>query len=196
MILMKIINEEEFDENFAENGTEELDILSENSTVFERPMSSLMKVLGKSMRILYKRCAPFVEYSFYNLVFRTMIEFQRLNAYFPDLNILAQKRILRILDKCENRKDPSFIINGTHCEDKHVVETITNLKLNLTWPHKLEPISFRWGRNDPIIEAAWSAAAFVHAFCFDFFVEDMLHYSLFVKGMNEIFIQPLVRVHW
>jgi len=57
--------------------------------------------------------------------------------------------------------------------------------------------SFRWGRYDPIIEAAWSAIAFVHAFCFEYFIGDMLHYSMYVRGNGRnVLFQPIVEKHW
>lgn len=225
VVLIKIINEDEFEDDAADmnpitnnftnftdwksptssylaNNTEgqetKLDFLVTNSSLLDEPYTSLMKLLAKSMRVTYSKCAPFIEPSFYSLVFRTMIEFRRMNDNFPDMNVLPLKRIMNILDRCEKELTPNpyFVLNGTRCEDKYAIQTITDLRKNITMPHKLESVSFRWGLLDPIIEAAWSAIAFVHGFCFEFFITDMLHYSLFVKGMHEVFVQPLVEKHW
>lgn len=218
-ILMKLINEDEIEAETEIPGDKDratdnsllsiagLDILKDNVTIMNTPMTSLMKLLAKSMRITYKGCKPFLEKSFYSLVFRTMIEWRRSNDDFPDINIVPLRRIMALLDKCEAgmgtsesqaRSDlsPSITMGGSDCKDKHVVTTFKSVRTNLTKVHKLDPVSFRWGRYDPIIDAAWSAVVFVHGNCQDYLLDDMLHFSLYVRGMTSIFEQPHMERHW
>lgn len=215
MILIKIINEDEDEEetseesNPDENGMDgfdntqqvvdppkKTDFLLEDSAILQSHMRSVMKLLAKSMKVLFSKCHPFVEPAFYALVFRTMQEFRRMNTNFPDMHIVPLNRIYAILDKCEKAPNTQFLINGTECEDKFVAQTITLPELKTTINYKIQSNSFRWGRYDPIVEAAWNAVMFVHAHCFNVFSSDLLHYSFFVKTMHEVFTQPIVENHW
>jgi len=192
-IMVKLINEDEFEEDDNSDSSKE-DLLGPN--IPQSEMTGLAKILAMSMRVLFVKCHPFIEGSFYTLVLRAMLELRQRSHSFPNLNMVTVNRMLGILQNCEKDTNVKFMLNGTECEDKAVVQSITNKLTDRTQNFHGDESSFRWTVYDPIVEAAWSAVDFVHGYCFDHFFQDMLHYSLYVKAMNEIFIQPVTQKHW
>ncbi|CAL8140320.1 unnamed protein product [Orchesella dallaii] len=196
-IMIKIIQEDEFEEDVNEIGESipsRHDLLG--TEIAQSQMTGLMKILAMSMRILFLKCHPFVEGSFYTLVLRSMIELRNRGSTFPNLDVVVVERLLRLLDTCEKDTNEKFLLNGTECEDKFVVNSITNQVTGETKNYHGGENSFRWSVYDPIVEAAWDAVDFVHGYCAEHFMKDLLHYSLYVKVMDEIFVQPVTKKHW
>ncbi|ODM91169.1 hypothetical protein Ocin01_15513 [Orchesella cincta] len=195
-IMVSIIHEDEFEEDIPGNGstTTRDDMLG--SGIPDSKMTGLVKILAMSMRVLFIKCHPFIEGSFYTLVLRSMMDLRSRSEYFPNLNVVTVNRILKLLEACQKDTNEKFVLNGTECEDKFVVNTITNKINGTTKNYHGQENSFRWSLYDPIIESAWMAVDFVHGYCFDHFIQDPLHFSLYVKVMNEIFVQPITKKHW
>jgi hypothetical protein len=154
----------------------------------------IIKLLAKSMRITAKECAPFVEEKFFRQVLKAMTYLSRKNqSLIQDVTLLEYKYFSSVLNRCLQRRNLHFVLNGTDCGDHSRVDGIYYFKKQQYWKYRKTGKSFQWGRHNPYIEAAWNAIEFVHGYCFESFIFDMMDLHTYQVALEGLFTTLVMR---
>lgn len=82
-----------------------------------------IKLLAKSMRIAMVQCSPFIQRPFYENILKAMIYLHESNKIhnMVGMHVIEFHKIYQYLDSCEKATNTRFVLNGTKCEDMHIV---------------------------------------------------------------------------
>lgn len=171
-----------------------------NSLIATAPYDSsqlnIIKMLAQSMKIMASACSPFLREDFFEQVLRGMMLISKMNEEnILDVGQDAYIGITKLLDSCGQKKFQEFALNGTLCEGEERIEGIYNIHSEEYWKYRLTGRSFRWGNYHPVLDAAWTIIDFIHSFCFDNFMKNMMYGHVFALSMEELFPKK-VQVCW
>ncbi len=162
------------------------------SVVHDSSSLNVIKVLSKSMQVLLRACAPFVQPDFMEQVLRGMVYIsKKMESSLLDLAPDLYKSVGRILDHCGLKRQQEFVMNGSSCAEKSVVEGLYFSKFEEFIPHKLTGWSFRWLRWHPLLDAAWSVIDFIHSYCFESFMQDYMQMHVLETSLEGLFTEKI-----
>ncbi|XP_035701593.1 uncharacterized protein LOC118433610 [Folsomia candida] len=198
------------DDDEEEDGDEELDqILSElgkskrkrkrdplTNDVDDGEHLRVLKLLAKSMRITVAGCTPFVDEEFYRQVLKAFIYMASKNeSVIQDVTTNEYKTLNIALNRCLQKRNLGFYLNGTVCDGYPKVDGIYYFRSEEYWKYRLTGYSARWRRHNPFVEAGWNAVEFVHGYCFETFVDNIMDLHTYEMALEGLFTAMVLK-HW
>ena len=159
-----------------------------------KPEPRVFQLFNKVQRVFMKHCGDdYVSSVFMERVYaglKWMVE--KFDPFkVKDIGKHEFDVIDSILQKCLVSSKKTLSLSGTACEICKKLETIeistSTGRLLETLTYKLGAKSFRWGKYDIFIEAAWSALDFVLNFCFDSFIPNLNHHHILQNHLETLF---------
>lgn len=155
----------------------------------------VLKLLAKSMRVTVAGCQPFVDEDFFRAVFKAMVYLSRKNeSAIQDVTNEEYKNINAALNRCLQKRNLGFYLNGS-CEGGPKVDGVYYFRSEEYWKYRQTGYTGRWPRHNPYIEAAWNALEFVHGYCFEAFVDNIMDFHTYEMAVEGLFTSMVLR-HW